>query len=114
MKFNYLLTSTLIGTSIAFIQPQVAQAQSPRVNQVAKEITVLVNSPNSNGSGVIIKKQGNNYTFITAAHVLAREDNYQIVSSDNQTYPIKPDSIKRIKGVQNFCPPQPECDAPTP
>ncbi|MEO0837455.1 MAG: hypothetical protein AAF063_00935 [Cyanobacteria bacterium J06643_5] len=73
MNFNHLLAPVLVGSSIAIVQPQIAQAQSSlQVNQIAKEITVLVNSLNSNGSGVIIKKQGNNYTFITAAHVLSK------------------------------------------
>ena len=100
MKFNYLLSSAVIGTSIVVVQPQVVSAQAlNQVNKIAKEITVLVNSPNSNGSGVIIKKQGNIYTFLTAAHVLRKQDDYKIVTFDSQRYSLNKSSVKQVEGV---------------
>ncbi|MDY6896850.1 MAG: hypothetical protein SWZ49_02075 [Cyanobacteriota bacterium] len=94
MKFNYLVPSAAIGISIVFLQPQDASAQAlNQVNKIAKQITVLVNSPNSNGSGVIIKKQGNIYTVFTAAHVLRKQDDYEIVTSDSQRYSLNKSSV---------------------
>lgn len=100
MKLNYLLASSTVGISIVFLQPQFASAQAlNQVNKIAKQITVLVDSPNSNGSGVIIKKQGNIYTVLTAAHVLRKQENYEIVTSDNQRYSLNKSSVKQVEGV---------------
>ncbi|MGB3760566.1 MAG: tetratricopeptide repeat-containing serine protease family protein [Rivularia sp. (in: cyanobacteria)] len=100
MKFNYLLSSAVIGISIVVVQPQDVSAQAlNQVNKIAKEITVLVNSQNSNGSGVIIKKQGDIYTVLTAAHVLRKQDDYEIVTSDSQRYQLNKSSVKQVEGV---------------
>ncbi len=98
MKYNHLLSPLLIGTSIALIQPQSVKAQSsPQVAQLAKKITVSINSKNSNGSGVIINKSGNIYTVLTAAHVVGKEDKYEIVTADNQRHIVS--SVKKLPNV---------------
>ncbi|AFY56542.1 trypsin-like serine protease with C-terminal PDZ domain [Rivularia sp. PCC 7116] len=98
MRYNHLLLPLLIGTSTTLIQPQSATAQSsPQVAKIAKEITVLINSDNSSGSGVIINKLGNNYTVLTAAHVVGRQDKYEIITNDNQRHAIS--SVKKLPNV---------------
>ena len=98
VKYNHLLSPLLIGTSIVLIQPQSVKAQSsPQVAQLAKKITVSINSKNSNGSGVIINKSGNIYTVLTAAHVVGKEDKYEIVTADNQRHIVS--SVKKLPNV---------------
>ena len=96
MKYN--LSPILIAASIAFILPQSTTAQSsPQVAQVAKQITVSINGNNSNGSGVIIDKSGNNYTVLTAAHVVGRQDKYEIITADNQRHGVS--RVKKLADV---------------
>ncbi|MEM6753089.1 MAG: tetratricopeptide repeat-containing serine protease family protein [Cyanobacteria bacterium P01_C01_bin.38] len=100
MNFSYLVSSAFIGTSILFVLPQNLSAQGlSQANQIAKQITVLVDSENGNGSGVIIQKQGNIYTILTAAHVVRKQDDYQIVTSDSQRYQLNQGSVKQLEGV---------------
>lgn len=98
MKYNHLLLPLIIGTSTTLIQPQSATAQSsPFIAKQAKEITVLIDSNNSKGSGVIINKSGNNYTVLTAGHVVGRQEKYEIITSDNQRHTVK--SVKKLPNV---------------
>lgn len=97
MKYH-LLPSLFLGTSIALTQVQTATAQSsPQIAKQAKQITVSINSINSKGSGVIINKSGNNYTVLTAGHVVGRQDQYEIVTSDNQRHVVK--NVKKLPNV---------------
>ncbi len=89
----------LLGTTIALVQPAIAHAQTAeQVNQRAREITVLVNSVNP-GSGVIISRSGKNYMVLTARHVVATNDEYQIVTADGASYPVDYRSIRTLPGV---------------
>ncbi|MCJ8282448.1 MAG: serine protease [Rivularia sp. ALOHA_DT_140] len=89
MKYNHFLSPLLVGASIAIVQTQIASAQSsPQVAKQAKQITVLINSNNSKGSGVIINKSGDNYTVLTAGHVVGKQDKYEIITSDNQSHAV--------------------------
>ncbi|HEY9693005.1 MAG TPA: tetratricopeptide repeat protein [Oculatellaceae cyanobacterium] len=79
------------------------------LEQKAKQFSVRIDSSsNANGSGVIIAKQGDVYTVLTADHVLcervsAKEpcgnNRYQILAPNNQLYPIIPESVNRQPGV---------------
>ncbi|MFM6496890.1 MAG: trypsin-like peptidase domain-containing protein, partial [Dolichospermum sp.] len=75
----------------------------------AKQFTVKIDSSSgANGSGVIIAKQGNIYTVLTAAHVVCEREkaaelcgnfNYQILTVDGEQYPVEPSTIKLEEGV---------------
>jgi tetratricopeptide (TPR) repeat protein len=79
------------------------------LEQKAKQITVRIDSSSgANGSGVIIAKEGDIYTVLTAAHVLCeREDatkpcggfNYQILAQNGKQYAVEKSSIKLEEGV---------------
>jgi tetratricopeptide (TPR) repeat protein len=68
-------------------------------SNVGREETVLIESPSVNsGSGVIVKKEGDVYTVLTAAHVVgangcARKDSITLVTPDKQTHSILSDQI---------------------
>ncbi|MBG0743512.1 MAG: serine protease, partial [Cylindrospermopsis raciborskii KL1] len=79
------------------------------VEEVAEKTTVQINTDaNPGGSGVIIKKEGNIYTVLTANHVvcdnLGRENircrtdfTYTIRTYDGREYPIKKRQILQTK-----------------
>ncbi|OKH52592.1 hypothetical protein NIES2101_14280 [Calothrix sp. HK-06] len=106
MKFNYQIASILTGVTIALVQIESTTAQTPvEVGKVAKTITVVIESKNFNsqGSGVIIQKdsQNNNntYTILTAAHVVDKNNKYEVVTPDGQRYSLKESGIRRLKDV---------------
>ena len=74
----------------------------------AKQITVRIDSSSeANGSGVIIAKQGNTYTVLTAAHVVCEQDDnsscinyaYEIVTPDGNKHTLDASTIKAEVGV---------------
>ncbi len=100
MKFSCGLISALIGVSTVLVQPQVVMALSSiEVGKIAKQITVLITSNSSPGSGVIIKRDGNNYTVLTAAHVVSKQSQYEIVTYDNQRYTVNNSTVKKLANV---------------
>jgi tetratricopeptide (TPR) repeat protein/S1-C subfamily serine protease len=99
-KYFYLLPILLltIGATLhATISPQIdarATTNRPtaptlrytgvvkRVDDIAQQITVRIEDKQGhNGSGVIIAKQGNTYSVITAAHVVQSKEGESIVKS---------------------------------
>ena len=99
MKYNYALSSAFIGVSIVFVQPQVVNAlSSEQVGEIAQGITVLIEDTDKkeNGSGIIIKKEGNTYTVLTAAHVVGKAKEYEIVTPDNQRYQLDYSKVKKL------------------
>ncbi|MGB7377426.1 MAG: trypsin-like peptidase domain-containing protein [Rivularia sp. (in: cyanobacteria)] len=101
MKYYYALSEALIGASIVLVQPQVTNtALSPeQVGEIAQGITVLIETTDKkdNGSGVIIQKQGNTYTVLTAAHIVrSSNQKYEIVTPDKQRYQLDYSSVKKL------------------
>ena len=101
MKLNYGLAPALIGVSIALVQTQVAVALSrTEVGKIATEVTVQINSKTKYGSGVIVKKSGNTYTVLTAAHVVEIPDTYEIKTFDGQRYQVNYNqTVKQLPGI---------------
>ncbi|MEM7554573.1 MAG: hypothetical protein AAF378_10805 [Cyanobacteria bacterium P01_A01_bin.84] len=98
MKYEQAITPAIIGTSIVLLQPFSVKASSPvEVGKIAEGITVLIDYRNNpgNGSGVIISKEGNSYTVLTAAHVVEAPNlQYEIVAPDNQRYQLDYSTVK--------------------
>jgi tetratricopeptide (TPR) repeat protein/V8-like Glu-specific endopeptidase len=92
MKYYYALSPLLFGVSIVLVQSQVALGLTAQeVEQIGKEITVRIvdsQNPTNSGSGVIIKRAGNNYTVLTAGHVVKDATKYQIILPDKQSYAL--------------------------
>jgi WD40 repeat protein len=68
------------------------------IANVARDVTVVINGQNP-GSGVIIAKQGNTYSVLTAKHVVATPDEYEIVTSDTTKHPLNYTTVKKLPGV---------------
>lgn len=109
MRFSYGLPVALAGAvaTAALVQPYIALAlTATEVGEIAKAITVLIKGHSSSGSGVIIAKQGNTYTVLTAKHMVKTEDRYKVFTFDSKGNPDKKDgypvnyrTVKKLDGV---------------
>jgi tetratricopeptide (TPR) repeat protein/S1-C subfamily serine protease len=85
-----------LSTKVAGYTPstQTSSKISQEVDNIAKEITVKITYPTSNGSGVIIAKEGDNYSVLTAGHVVNGQRELKVVTPDGKQYIINPSTIK--------------------
>ena len=67
------------------------------IDKIAEKITVRIDSPDGNGSGVIFARKNNEYFVVTAKHVVDREQNYQVVTDDDEVHEADPLKIKRFR-----------------
>ncbi|MCX5982880.1 MAG: GUN4 domain-containing protein [Nostocales cyanobacterium LacPavin_0920_SED1_MAG_38_18] len=92
MKFSQGLGVILGTTTLALVQYQpVSALTSVQVNDIAKEITVMIGGLDGKGSGVIIAKNGNTYTVLTANHVVKKAGYgiYELITHDGQKYQME-------------------------
>ncbi|GCL37175.1 TPR repeat-containing protein [Sphaerospermopsis reniformis] len=99
MHYKYTLPTLFILTSLTLTPPATAQGLScsKEIDAIAEKITVLIDNGKYNGSGTLIKKDGNTYSVLTAFHNF-RDQNlrYTIVTPDGQRYPINVQNIKPL------------------
>lgn len=69
------------------------------VRDIAEQITVRIDFPSGNGSGVIIGKKWNTYTVLTAEHVVQDEGKYEVVTHDGRRYGVNYDRVKFMPGA---------------
>ena len=92
MKFSQGLGVILGTTTLALVQYQpVSALTSVQVNDIAKQITVMIGGLDGKGSGVIIAKDGNTYTVLTANHVVKKAGYgiYELITHDGQKYSME-------------------------
>ncbi len=94
----YQLTALGIG-AVAIVQQYVAVALSPvELNKRTVEITVLIEVPGTLGSGIIIGREGNVYSVLTAKHVVKSVnpgEEADIVTNDGERYFLDSNNIKK-------------------
>jgi serine protease Do len=95
-----LIIVGILGIIPTAIYLQIAQADTAeKIVNIAKEVAIIIDAEKSKGSGVIIGRQGHDYTFLTNWHVLREKDDYTIKSRDGITYKIQPNSIRQIANL---------------
>ncbi|MFN7416306.1 MAG: tetratricopeptide repeat-containing serine protease family protein [Dolichospermum sp.] len=104
MNYKYTIPTLFIFTFFTIIQPTTAKNLScnKEVDEIAQKITVLIDINNKdNGSGILIKQEGNTYTVLTAFHNVKNTSlKYTIITPDEQRYPIQGENIKPLgKGI---------------
>lgn len=98
MKVVNGLSAVFIGTAaMTLVQPALALNAS-QVASIAEQISVRIDGQ-APGSGVLVAKQGQNYFVLTAAHVVATDDEYKVVTPDNQHYSLVYNQVKKLPGV---------------
>jgi hypothetical protein len=95
-----LLTATLLGTNIALVQNVAWARSAAEIGETATEITLEIKSTNQRqvGSGILLQRQGDVYTVLTVAHVVANSAAFTIRTADDQVYRSIPGSVRRAKG----------------
>jgi V8-like Glu-specific endopeptidase len=97
-----LLLGTAVVSAALLVSQAPAQAQSAEaVAKVAQAITVRIEGA-TQGSGVLVKRDGNRYTVLTAWHVVSGQrpgEELDIFTPDGQRHQLEQGSIKRIGDV---------------
>ncbi len=99
---RYPVPAVLVSTLIVAAQWGTAEsaiALNPdEISTVAKQVTVLISGQNP-GSGVIIDRDNDTYTVLTAFHVVNTPDEYEVVTAKDEHYPLNYQSVKRLPGT---------------
>jgi len=97
-----LLLSTSAFTGAVIVTQTPAQAQSAQaVGKVAQAITVRIEGA-TQGSGVLVKREGTRYTVLTAWHVVNEQkpgEELSVYTADGQRHQLEEGSIKRLGDV---------------
>ena len=88
-KYYSIIPAALIGTiAISSFQILPATALEPtQISEIAQKFTVMI-AKDCQGSGAIIERQGENYTVLTANHVVATTGECFIQTPDGMSYKI--------------------------
>lgn len=109
IKYSRSLLTLFLA--IALIKPaQVSALSAKKIGEIARQITVQLQVPGPPGSGVIIAKENNTYSVLTAAHVVSNiyegEEAYVLVCKTTQTnceqkqrYSMDVSSIRQLQGI---------------
>ena len=100
-KIKYLVIAFF---SITIFAPtyKVLSNEESNISNIASNINVKIYGPGQPGTGVLLKKEKNEYTVLTAWHVLKgvqRGDEVDIQTNDGKIYLFKKNSIQRIDDV---------------
>jgi len=97
-----LLLSSFTSTGVLLVAQAPAQAQSAEsVAKTAQAITVRIEGA-TQGSGVLVKREGNRYTVLTAWHVVSGQgkgEELNIFVRDGSRQQLEQGSIKRLGEV---------------
>jgi S1-C subfamily serine protease len=69
------------------------------IAKLGKSIVVRIESDRSQGSGVMIKLNGDKYTVLTAFHVVANPSKYQIITPDGEVHKLGNINFRKIPDV---------------
>ena len=96
------ITGIVATTGIVLCQSQIVWSQSiEEIQNIAEKITVKIETPFNNGSGVIIGKKGTTYYVLTARHVIndvKAGEFLQVQTHDRQSYKI---DVNKRKDISN-------------
>ncbi|NET02871.1 MAG: trypsin-like peptidase domain-containing protein [Sphaerospermopsis sp. SIO1G1] len=96
-SLSAILTGTVITSAIVVMQHPTLAMTGQEVNNIAREVTVLIHSINP-GSGVVIAKDNNKYYVLTAKHVVANDDEYSIITADKKAHKVEYSKIRKLSG----------------
>jgi S1-C subfamily serine protease len=95
-RSSLLLAATLLSTVVSVQSAAVAQS-SEEIGVIAKAITVEIKSASNSkfGSGILLQRQGDIYTVLTAGHVVADDNAFTFTTSDGFVHQSLANSIRR-------------------
>jgi tetratricopeptide (TPR) repeat protein len=69
-----------------------------QVATIAEQISVRIDGQ-APGTGILLSRQGQTYYVLTAAHVVATPDEYDVITPDGQKYKVNYAQVKKLPGV---------------
>lgn len=92
------LTGLALSSALVITLPYSASALSgTEVNDIARNVTVLIHGSQDQGSGVIIARNGNTYSVLTNYHVVLNPDDFKIITSDQKAHAME-ETIQDLAG----------------
>ncbi len=88
-----------IASAICLVAAPSWSLPANQVAEVAKAVTVEIQTENAIGSGVLVAKNPQGYTVLTAAHVVKEERKYELVAPDGRRYGLDRAKIKILPGA---------------
>ena len=96
-----LVGSVGAGATVLSLQATAHAQSAEAVGKIAEAITVRIEGA-TQGSGVLVRREGNRYTVLTAWHVVADQkpgEELDIYTSDGKRHSLAEQSIKRIENI---------------
>ncbi len=91
LVLGWLVIGGLSGCSVVENELSLPLSEE-KIAKKAKEFTVIIDGCGA-GSGAIFKREGNTYSVLTAYHVVEKSWTCLILTSDQESYPVKGDTI---------------------
>jgi tetratricopeptide (TPR) repeat protein len=93
---SLFLTAALTGAAMALIQPLASAKSAVEVGRIAKAVTVEIKEIGKSraGSGILVQRQGDVYTVLTAGHVVNRGAAFTLKTADGQVHKSIANSVK--------------------
>ncbi|MCP9924753.1 hypothetical protein KBY79_05920 [Synechococcus lacustris C3-12m-Tous] len=99
-----LLLSSFASTGVLLVAQAPSKAQSSEASsKAAQAITVRIEGA-TQGSGVLVKRDGNRYTVLTPWHIVREQragEDLEIFTPDGQKHQLEQGSIKRLGAVDS-------------
>jgi Flp pilus assembly protein TadD len=95
-RSSLFLTATLVGTTVALVQPMASAKSAVEVGRIATAVTVQIKETGKSrvGSGILLQRQGDVYTVLTAGHVVERGTAFTLKTADGQVHKSIANSVK--------------------
>jgi Trypsin-like peptidase domain/TPR repeat/Tetratricopeptide repeat len=102
MSYYSGYSAAILGIGFALIQVHNSQALSPiEIKKIAQSITILIQNTHDSswGAGVIIRRDHQTYTVLTARHVIEGETALKLTLPDGKIYAVEEQSIRTLPNV---------------
>jgi S1-C subfamily serine protease len=95
-RSSLFLTTTLVGTTVALVQPMASAKSAVEVGRIATAVSVQIKETGKSrvGSGILLQRQGDVYTVLTAGHVVNRGTAFTLKTADGQVHKSIANSVK--------------------
>lgn len=90
-----ILTGAAVASAIVIVVPPSHALTGAEVNEIARNVTVLIHSDQGQGSGVIISRNGSTYYVLTNYHVVVSQSDFKIITADQQAH-VMEDTIQDL------------------
>jgi len=101
LNIGGIVVAPVLSTTMFLFQAPAQALSQEAVGKVAKAITVRIEGA-TQGSGVLVKRDGNRYMVLTAWHVVSGQrpgEELDIYTPDGQRHPVEQGSIRRLGQV---------------